>query len=102
ISLLWFLIVASSTFLTRPAKLSSISRAKIATTGFPPFFQTRHDDLPASGPVTCWGLNALTDSPTGMPDLTAATAGPASTPPPTAAAARQTRNIRPSPVCTDG
>src|SRR3712207_2714781 len=94
ISAFLFLTVASSIFLTKLAKVSSVSRAKIATTGLPPLAQTRQEDLPASGPVTCCGLNARTDSPTAIPDLTSADAGPLSSSTPAAAAARnETRDI---------
>src|SRR5262249_45180656 len=77
--------VALSICLTRLVKGSLTSRAKIIATGLPPFFQTKHNFLPAVGPLTCNGLKGvILELPTCGPDFRSS---PAQTP--LAASARQ-------------
>src|SRR5690242_3414523 len=66
--------VALSICLTKLVKGSLISRAKIMTTGFLPFFQTRQDFLPAPGPVACNGSKGVTAEPGCGPDTNGAAA----------------------------
>jgi hypothetical protein len=64
-----FLAVAESICLTKLVKGSLISRAKIIATGLPPFCQTGQFLVPASGPVTCNGLNGVGLFPSWGPDF---------------------------------
>src|SRR5437660_1568092 len=65
--------VALSSFLTRPVKLSLISRAKIMATGLLPFCQTRQFFWPALEPLTFSGWKGvMLRLPSCGPDLTSA------------------------------